>query len=68
MTSFAVLNDYFKLNADMKTIRALMPFSGGIVRQGETCGAVTGSMLALGLLFENQQKEGGRKGTDTFLP
>ena len=58
MTSFAVLNVYFKLNADMKTIRALMPFSGGIVRQGETCGAVTGSMLALGLYFENLQKEG----------
>jgi len=58
ITSFAVLNDYFELNADMKTIRALMPFSGGIVRQGETCGAVTGSMLALGLLFENQKKEG----------
>ena len=58
MTSFAVLNDYFKLNADMRTIRALMPFSGGIVRRGETCGAVSGSILALGLFFESQKKDG----------
>jgi len=58
MTSFAVLNDYFKLNADMRTIGALMPFSGGIVRRGETCGAVSGSILALGLFFESQKKDG----------
>jgi len=58
MTSFAVLNDYFKLNADMRTIRALMPFSGGIVRRGETCGAVSGSILALGLFFESREKDG----------
>ena len=58
MTSFAVLNDYFKLNADMRTIRALMPFSGGIVRRGETCGAVSGSLLALGLFFESREKDG----------
>ena len=58
MTSFAVLNDYFNLNADMRTIRALMPFSGGIVRRGETCGAVSGSLLALGLFFESREKDG----------
>ncbi|MCK5221196.1 MAG: C_GCAxxG_C_C family protein [Candidatus Aminicenantes bacterium] len=58
LTSFAVLNDHFKLNADTKTIRALMPFTGGIVRKGETCGAVSGALLALGFFFESIDKNG----------
>ena len=31
--------------------RIASPFGGGIVRQGETCGAVTGSLMVLGLKF-----------------
>jgi C_GCAxxG_C_C family probable redox protein len=29
-----------------------MPFSGGIALRAETCGAVSGSILALGFFFE----------------
>lgn len=53
LTSFAALNDQFKLGADIKTIMALMPFTGGIARKGETCGAVSGSLLAIGFFFES---------------
>jgi C_GCAxxG_C_C family probable redox protein len=49
--SFAALNEQFNLKVDIKTIRALKPFAGGIAGKGETCGAVTGSMLALGFFF-----------------
>ena len=49
--SFAALNEQFNLKADNKTIRALIPFAGGIAGKGETCGAVSGSMLALGIFF-----------------
>ena len=37
--SFCALNEQFELKADNKTIRALMPFTGGIALKGETCGA-----------------------------
>lgn len=48
--SFAALNEQFKLNAD-NAILPLMPFAGGLAGKGETCGAVSGSMLALGFFF-----------------
>ena len=31
--------------------RIASPFGGGIVRQGETCGAVSGALMVLGLQF-----------------
>ena len=31
--------------------RIASPFGGGIVRQGETCGAVSGALMVLGLRF-----------------
>ena len=51
LSSFAALNEQFKLKAD-NTIRALMPFTGGIALKAETCGAVSGSLLAMGFFFE----------------
>jgi C_GCAxxG_C_C family probable redox protein len=58
LASFGALNEEFKLNADNKTLRALMPFTGGISLKGETCGAVSGSLLAIGYFFESiNQKE-----------
>ncbi|MFC2141237.1 C-GCAxxG-C-C family protein, partial [Acidobacteriota bacterium] len=57
LTSFAALNDQFNLKADPATLRALMPFTGGIAGKGETCGAVSGAILALGFFFgPNDQK------------
>jgi C_GCAxxG_C_C family probable redox protein len=61
LASFGALNEQFNLNADNKTLRALMPFTGGIALKGETCGAVSGSMLAIGYFFESmnaKRKEG----------
>lgn len=51
LTSFGALNDQFDLKADPAVLRALMPFTGGLSMKGETCGAVSGSMLALGYFF-----------------
>jgi len=48
-TSFKVLQEQFDLGGDT-VLRALTPFPGLALR-GETCGAVTGSMMALGLVF-----------------
>ena len=61
--SFAVLNEQFKLNAD-QVIPALMLFAGGIAGKGETCGAVTGSLLAMGFYFQplNQTGSSGEYG------
>lgn len=58
LASFAALNDQFKLNADNNTLLALMPFTGGIALRGETCGAVSGSMLAIGYYFESMNRKG----------
>jgi len=58
LASFGALNDQFKLNADNNTLRALMPFTGGIALRGETCGAVSGSMLAIGFFFESMNQKG----------
>ena len=56
--SFAALNDQFKLKA-ANVIPALMPFTGGIAMRAETCGAVTGSILALGFFFESIKQQPG---------
>jgi len=50
-STFAALNDQFNLKADA-IVPAIMPFTGGIAGRGETCGAVSGAILALGLFFE----------------
>lgn len=49
--SFAALNDQFNMKSD-SMISALRPFAGGIVGKGETCGAVSGALLAIGAYFE----------------
>ena len=58
--SFCALNEQFKLKAD-KTIRALLPFTGGIALKGETCGAVSGALLAIGFFFEPMNQKGNEK-------
>ncbi len=61
--SFCALNEQFKLNAD-HTIRALFPFTGGLALKGETCGAVSGALLALGFVFEPEnQREKEKAGS-----
>jgi C_GCAxxG_C_C family probable redox protein len=61
--SFGALNEQFELKAD-HSLRALMPFTGGIALKGETCGAVSGSLLAMGFVFEpNNQQEMEKAGS-----
>lgn len=48
-TSFAVLQEEFDLNGGA-ILKALTPFPG-IALRGETCGAVVGSLMAIGLVY-----------------
>jgi C_GCAxxG_C_C family probable redox protein len=48
-TSFAILNEEFDLQG-AQILRALTPFPG-IALRGETCGAVVGSLMALGIVY-----------------
>ena len=48
-TSFAILQQEFDLDGE-QILRALTPFPG-IALRGETCGAVIGSLMALGLIY-----------------
>jgi C_GCAxxG_C_C family probable redox protein len=48
-TSFVTLKERFNLD-DGAILKALTPFPGVALR-GETCGAVIGSMMALGLIY-----------------
>jgi len=54
-TSFAVLDEQFQLEGGA-TLKALTPFPG-IALRGETCGAVIGCMMALGLVFGRDDLE-----------
>jgi C_GCAxxG_C_C family probable redox protein len=52
-TSFVTLKEQFHLD-DGAILKALTPFPGVGLR-GETCGAVIGSMMALGLLYGRER-------------
>lgn len=54
-TSFASLDEQFDLNGGT-TLKALTPFPG-IALRGETCGAVVGCLLALGIVFGRDDLE-----------
>lgn len=55
--TLAALNDQFELQAD-QTIPAIMLFAGGIAGKGETCGTVTGSLIAIGFNYEIKNNKG----------
>ncbi len=54
-TSFAVLQDEFGLDGGA-ILKALTPFPG-IALRGETCGAVVGSLMAIGLVYGRDDLE-----------
>ena len=58
-TSFAVLQEEFDLDGG-QILKALTPFPG-IALRGETCGAVIGSLMALGLVYGRDELD-DRKG------
>jgi C_GCAxxG_C_C family probable redox protein len=49
-TSFLSLQEQFDLDDNGAVLKALTPFPG-IALRGETCGAVIGSLMALGLIY-----------------
>jgi C_GCAxxG_C_C family probable redox protein len=49
-SSFAALAEHLGFDAG-STLKALTPFPGGIALRGETCGAVTGSLMAIGMVL-----------------
>ena len=57
-TSFHVLNEVFGLKSE-NVIKGLVSFPG-IGLRGETCGAVSGCLLAIGLAYEEEQFDEGR--------
>lgn len=64
-TSFLTLQEQFKLD-DGRVLKALTPFPG-IALRGETCGAVIGSMMALGLVFGREELD-DKQGFMASLP
>ena len=54
-TAFAVLQEEFDLDGDT-ILKALTPFPG-IALRGETCGAVVGSLMAIGLVYGRDDLE-----------
>ena len=45
-------NEAYHLDLDEKTFKAIAPFSGGMWIE-DVCGAITGSLAVLGILFTN---------------
>lgn len=57
-TAFAVLQQAFELDGG-QILKALTPFPG-IALRGETCGAVTGCLMAIGLVYGRDDLEDWR--------
>jgi len=57
-TAFAVLQETFDLGG-AEILKALTPFPG-IALRGETCGAVTGCLMALGLVYGREELDDWR--------
>lgn len=54
-TSFSVLSQEFNLDGG-EILKALTPFPG-IALRGETCGAITGCLMAIGLVYGRENLE-----------
>jgi C_GCAxxG_C_C family probable redox protein len=57
-TSFAILQEEFQLDG-AQVLKALTPFPG-IALRGETCGAVIGCLMAIGLVFGRDNLDDSR--------
>ena len=64
-TAFAILSEEHSLDGD-QILRSLTPFPG-IALRGETCGAVIGSLMALGLVYGRDDLQ-DRRGYIRSLP
>ncbi len=65
-TTFFVLQEEFGLDGQ-DILKALTPFPGLALR-GETCGAVTGSLMAIGLVFGRDRLDDWKSYTKSLRP
>lgn len=65
-SSFLALSDQFGLG-NPEIVKALTPLPG-IAERGETCGAVTGGLLALGLVFGRDNINDWQAYRDSLIP
>jgi len=65
-STFLVLSEQFGLGSK-EMVKALTPLPG-IAERGETCGAVTGALLALGLVFGRDDLSDWEAYRDSLIP
>jgi C_GCAxxG_C_C family probable redox protein len=65
-TAFLVLQEQFGLDGG-QILKALTPFVGGVALRGETCGAVIGCLMAIGLVY-GRERLGDWEGYFDSLP
>lgn len=53
-------NDYYNLGANAKVLKAIIPFGGGMYAE-KSCGALTGGLAALGLMFGEEKPTNNEK-------
>jgi len=65
-TAFFALSQQFGLGGD-DVLKALTPLPG-IAERGETCGAVTGALMAMGLMYGRDRMDDWQKYRDSLIP
>ena len=51
------LTRFLELGTDKKLVRASIPLAGGIARTANTCGALLGSLMVIGVALANDDEE-----------
>lgn len=54
---FSAFAEQFGISSEL-AVRLAAPFGGGISRQGEVCGALSGALMVLGLQYGQDRPEG----------
>jgi len=55
----AALQEHLQIG-DRESFKAASALAGGVARMGETCGALLGGVMAIGLVYGREQLEDGR--------
>lgn len=65
-TTFYVLSEQFGLGGD-EILKALTPLPG-MAERGETCGAITGALMAMGLIYGRDKLDDWEKYRSSLIP
>lgn len=60
------LQDHLRLDDGGGALKASTALAGGVARMGQTCGAVTGSVMAIGLVLGREELEDKQAFSDTL--